>query len=248
MNNTKTGGVIAGIIMVLVVVIFAINIQVIPAGYVGVQYNINKGVEEKVLGQGWHITVPTVKVKTYTVGLEQSYLTKEKKGDSKKDESFSASSSEGKALQIDLTYSYQFKADKVSEVFTRFKGQNGEDVRDRFIKPNIVSWTKEVISRYKVSDILGSERANVNTAWEIDLNTMTSSVRKYTNNTGYMLGGNTSYERVDNHCIYEVDDYIVVYIPKSTETRSQCRASRWESAGSIWSEKSAGGTAPRRAV
>lgn len=52
MNNTKTGGVIAGIIMVLVVVMFAINIQVIPAGYVGVQYNINKGVEEKVLGQG----------------------------------------------------------------------------------------------------------------------------------------------------------------------------------------------------
>ena len=139
MNNTKTGGVIAGIIMVLVVVMFAINIQVIPAGYVGVQYNINKGVEEKVLGQGWHITAPTVKVKTYTVGLEQSYLTKEKKGDSKKDESFSASSSEGKALQIDLTYSYQFKADKVSEVFTRFKGQNGEDVRDRFIKPNIMT-------------------------------------------------------------------------------------------------------------
>lgn len=164
MNNTKIGGVIAGIIMVLVVILFVINIHIIPAGYVGVRYNINKGVEEKVLGQGWHITPPTVKVKTYTVGLEQSYLTKKKKGDSKKDESFSASSSEGKALQIDLTYSYQFKADKVSEVFTRFKGQDGEDVRDRFIKPNIVSWTKEVISRYKVSDILGSERANVNAA------------------------------------------------------------------------------------
>ena len=164
MNKTKTGGVIAGVIMVLVVILFVLNIKVIPAGYVGVQYNINKGVEEKVLGQGWHLVSPTVKVKTYTVGLEQSYLTKKKKGDSRKDESFSASSSEGKALQIDLTYSYQFKSNKVSEVFTRFKGQDGEDVRDQFIKPNIVYWTKEVISRYKVSDILGSERANVNTA------------------------------------------------------------------------------------
>lgn len=163
MNKTKTGGVIAGVIMVLVVILFVLNIKVIPAGYVGVQYNINKGVEEKVLGQGWHLVSPTVKVKTYTVGLEQSYLTKKKKGDSRKDESFSASSSEGKALQIDLTYSYQFKSNKVSEVFTRFKGQDGEDVRDQFIKPNIVSWTKEVISRYKVSDILGSDRANVNT-------------------------------------------------------------------------------------
>ena len=63
-------------------------------------------------------------------------------------------------------------------------------------------------------------------AWEIDLNTMTSSVRKYTNNTGYMLGGNTSYERVDNHCIYEVDDYIVVYIPKSTGTLPICPTSK----------------------
>ena len=51
MNNTKTGGVIAGISMVLMAVLFVLNIKVIPAGYVGVQYNINKGVEEKVLGQ-----------------------------------------------------------------------------------------------------------------------------------------------------------------------------------------------------
>ena len=90
MNKTKTGGVIAGVIMVLVVILFVLNIKVIPAGYVGVQYNINKGVEEKVLGQGWHLVSPTVKVKTYTVGLEQSYLTKKKKGDSRKDERMKA--------------------------------------------------------------------------------------------------------------------------------------------------------------
>lgn len=40
----------------------------------------------------------------------------------------------------------------------------GKEVRDSFIKPNIISWTKEVVANYKVSDILGSERANVNTA------------------------------------------------------------------------------------
>lgn len=45
-----------------------------------------------------------------------------------------------------------------------FKGQSGEDVRDSFIKPNIVSWSKEVISKYNVADILGAEKANVNLA------------------------------------------------------------------------------------
>lgn len=59
-------------------------------------------------------------------------------------------------------------------------------------------------------------------AWEINLNTMTSTVKKYTNNTGYTLGNNTAYESCDSHCIYELDDYIVTYIPKSTGTQKIC--------------------------
>lgn len=116
------------------------------------------------MSQGWHLKSPTVKTTLYSVSLEQSYLTKGSNGDSKNDDSFSASSSEGKAIQIDLTYTYQYSADKVADLFTRFRGQSGKEVRDSFIKPNIISWTKEVVANYKVSDILGSERANVNTA------------------------------------------------------------------------------------
>ena len=67
-------------------------------------------------------------------------------------------------MQIDLTYTYQFQPDKVTKVFKEFKGQSGKEVRDSFIKPNIISWTKEGIAKYKVSDVLGAERANVNTA------------------------------------------------------------------------------------
>lgn len=166
--ESSNKGIIGGITVLIVLIVgfvFLASCTVrIPAGYVGVKYNINKGVESNTLSQGWHIVAPNIKVKKYTVGLEQSYLTKGKKGDSPSDESFTASSSEGKSLDIDLTYTYQYQANKVSDVFTKFKGQNGKEIRDVFIKPNIVSWTKEVISRYKVSDILGSERANVNTA------------------------------------------------------------------------------------
>ena len=96
-----------------------------PAGYAAVQYNMNGGVQDKSLGQGWHIKSPFVKTTLYTVGLEQSYLTASKKGDSPSDESFSASSSEGKAMTIELTYSYQFNQDTVNKVFTRFKGRSG---------------------------------------------------------------------------------------------------------------------------
>lgn len=54
----------------------------IPAGYVGVVYNMNGGVDGEVLTQGWHIVAPTKKVTTYSIGIEQSYLTAEDKGDS----------------------------------------------------------------------------------------------------------------------------------------------------------------------
>ncbi|MDE6150234.1 MAG: prohibitin family protein [Ruminococcus sp.] len=164
MKKGTLGGVVLAVIIIVCLILGIMCTTKVPAGYVAVQYSMNGGVKDGVLSQGWHIVSPTVKTTLYSVGLEQSYLTAGKNGDSEGDESFSASSSEGKAITIDLTFTYQYQAEDVTSVFTRFKGQSGKEVRDSFIKPNIVSWTKEVIAQYKVSDILGSERANVNLA------------------------------------------------------------------------------------
>ncbi len=40
----------------------------VPAGYVGVVYNMNGGVDGEVLSQGWHLVAPTKKVTTYSIG------------------------------------------------------------------------------------------------------------------------------------------------------------------------------------
>lgn len=164
MKKGMLGGITLGAIMMIGIILLCMCTTRVPAGYVAVQYNMNGGVRNEVLTQGFHVVSPTIKTTLYTVGIEQSYLTAGDKGDSKNDESFSASSSEGKAMQIDLTFTYQYQAENVTDVFTRFKGQSGTDVRDSFIKPNIISWTKEVVARYKVSDILGEKRADVNLA------------------------------------------------------------------------------------
>lgn len=158
------GGITLAILIVVGVILMAMCTTRIPTGYVAVQYSMNGGVKDEVLTQGWHIVSPGTKTTLYTVGIEQSYLTAGDNGDSTKDESFTASSSEGKAMTLDLTFTYQYQQENVANVFTKFKGQDGKSVRDSFIKPNIISWTKEVVARYKVSDILGSERANVNLA------------------------------------------------------------------------------------
>lgn len=158
------GSITLAVIIIVGIILAAMCTTRVPAGYVAVQYNVNGGVKDDVLTQGWHFVPPTVKTTLYTVGIEQSYLTAGSNGDSEEDESFSASSSEGKAITLDLTFTYQFQQENVDKVFSRFKGQDGKAVRDSFIKPNIISWTKEVVAKYKVSDILGSERANVNVA------------------------------------------------------------------------------------
>ena len=166
MGNDKgmRGAIIAGVAIVIAIVLIIMCSVRVPAGYVAVQYSLNGGVKDKVLTQGWHLISPTIKTTKYTVGIEQSYLTSDKRGDSDDDESFTASSAEGKAIDIDLTFTYQYQPESVTKVFTQFKGQSGKEVRDSFIKPNIISWTKEVVARYNVADILGAEKANVNIA------------------------------------------------------------------------------------
>lgn len=134
----------------------------IPAGYVGVVYNMSGGVDGEVLTQGWHIVAPTKKVTTYSIGIEQSYLTAEDKGDSPKDESFSIPTSDGKTVRVNLEFSYRFDEDRVAQTFTMFKGKSGESIKDTFIKPKIVAWTQEVSANYPVTDIFGDKRTQIN--------------------------------------------------------------------------------------
>ena len=163
-NKGLVGGIIFGVILVIMLIVGFLCAKKVPAGYVGIVYSMNGGISDDVLTQGWHIVSPTKQVTLYSIGIEQSYLTSGEDGDSKKDDSFEVPSSDGKGLKVDLTFTYRYDAERVTELFTRFKGQSGKEVRDSFIKPNIISWTKEVTAKYPVTDILGDERANLNIA------------------------------------------------------------------------------------
>ncbi len=156
------GGIATAVIIALVVIVLFVCTVRIPAGYVGVVYNMNGGISDKTLTQGFHVISPTQNVTTYSIGIEQSYLTASKDGDSDNDESFEVPSNDGKGLTVDMTFTYRYDADRVADTFTRFKGQSGKDVKNSFIKPNIMSWTKEVTAKYSVIDLLGDKRATLN--------------------------------------------------------------------------------------
>lgn len=158
----KIGAVILGIIIFGGIILGITCMERVPAGYVGVVYNMNGGVDGEVLTQGWHLVSPTKKVTTYSIGIEQSYLTSEEKGDSKKDESFNIPTSDGKTVKVNLEFSYRFDAEKVTDTFIQFKGRSGEEVKNTFIKPKIMAWTQEVSATYPVTDIFGDKRTEIN--------------------------------------------------------------------------------------
>ena len=163
-RNGFIGGIAAAVIIFIGLVIFFTGMTKVPAGYVGIVYNYRTGVSGETVSQGWHWTGPMKDVILYSVGIEQSYLTSGKDGDSPNDDSVEVPSSDGKGLTVDITFTYRYDADKITDLFIRFKGRNGKEVRDEFIRPNIISWIKEVTARYPVTDILGEQRANLNIA------------------------------------------------------------------------------------
>lgn len=162
MRKGLIGGVITGIGLILAVICLFVCVEKVPTGYVGVVYNMNGGVDGEVLSQGWHLVSPTKKVTTYSIGLEQSYLTSEDKGDSPHDESFSIPTSDGKTVRVNLEFSYRFDEARVAQTFTTFKGKSGDKIKDSFIKPKIVAWTQEVSANYPVTDIFGDKRTEIN--------------------------------------------------------------------------------------
>ena len=165
----KLGGFVAAIVLVIGAIICMKSLVKVPAGYVAVQYSANGGVKKEVLNQGWHWKSPMVKTTLYTVGLEQSYLTASNKGDSKNDESFSTPTADGKSLTVDLEFSYRFDEACITNTFTRFKGQSGEDVKNTFIKPKMIAWTQEVTAKYPVTDVFGDKRQELNEALDVYL-------------------------------------------------------------------------------
>lgn len=162
MNKGAIGAIALGAVLIGGVGLGVGCLERVPTGYVGVVYNMNGGVDGEVLSQGFHLVAPTKKVTTYSIGLEQSYLTSEDKGDSPKDESFNIPTSDGKTVKVNLEFSYRFDENRVADTFSMFKGKSGSVIKDTFIKPKIIAWTQEVSANYPVTDIFGDKRTQIN--------------------------------------------------------------------------------------
>lgn len=167
MNGKETAKWVGGGAMVLILLAIIIGCMVsitrVPAGYAGVVYNMNGGIEENTLSQGWHLVFPTKKVKQFTIGNEQIVLTKDEREGSEGDDSFRVSTSDDASVAISFQMSYRFIEADLPDTYKKFKGMDGTDIVEKRVKSVLKSKISEITTDYSIMDIYSGNRSEINT-------------------------------------------------------------------------------------
>lgn len=158
----KGGAILIAIGLVLVVfLVFECTTKILP-GYAGVVYNMDGGLENTVLTQGYQVVSPLKKVIEYPVSTETVYYSKDAKEGEKGDHSINVNTKDGKQVNVDITYSYHMDPDKLASIFEKFRGQNSEIIEAGFMKNEMYRVVNEVTSQYPLMDMVGDKRPDVN--------------------------------------------------------------------------------------
>ena len=156
------GGIMLGVLLLFSLIAAVVCMEIIPAGYVGVVYSMNGGVQDELLTQGFHIVSPTKKVKLFTIGNEQLILTKDKREGSKGDDSFMVSTADNANISISFQMSYRFRQDKIVDTYKRFRGMSGEDIVNSRVRTVLKAKISEVTTFYTMMDIYSGDRGKIN--------------------------------------------------------------------------------------
>ncbi|MBQ3603935.1 MAG: prohibitin family protein [Clostridia bacterium] len=173
--NTVAKAVIALIIAVsLVGGIFCVaSMERIGAGMVGVVYSMKDGVQDKVLQQGVHFINPFLKVDEFPVSQQQLVLSNNPADYNKSshDDWHVDAPADGGMVKLNLTINYNFMQDKVTGLYDRFRGMDGETLVENMVQNSIIAYIKEVTPKFTVMEIYSTKRAEVGQAITEYLNT-----------------------------------------------------------------------------
>lgn len=156
----------------------------------GVVYSAKGGVEEDTLNQGWHLVAPWKKVTEYSVATEQLYLSVDEKEGAEGNEAFEVMCKDGK-MTVDFEMSYSFDPERVSELYTKYRGMNGEDIVNTIVRGKIKTFANEVSSQFTVIEAHMEKKAELNTM-------LTEHLRNELNSFGILVeSANFTQTRVD---------------------------------------------------
>lgn len=168
--------ILAAIIVIVSIIggIFCVaSLERIEAGEVGVVYSMKDGVQDELLQQGVHFINPLLKVNEFPVSQQQLVLSNnpaDYNRDSHADWHVDAPA-DGGMVKLNLTVNYNFIPEKVTSLYERFRGMDGDTLVENMVQNSIIAYIKEVTPRFSVMDIYSTKRAEVGQAITEYLNT-----------------------------------------------------------------------------
>lgn len=142
------------------------SLERIEQGEVGVVWTAKDGVSDKTLDPGIHFVSPLAKVKEYPVSQQQLVLSNNPSDYNNKDhEDWHVDApANGGMVKMNLTVNYNFIADRVTGLYERFNGMDGDSIVESMVQNSIVAYVKEVTPQFNVMDIYSTKRAEVSKA------------------------------------------------------------------------------------
>ena len=163
------GKVIAGVVIVAALAggaYTATSLEKVGQGEIGIVYTVSDGVSDETLSPGWHFVGPFAKIKTYPVSQQQLVLSNNPGdyGAKEHDDWHVDAPADGGMVKLNMTVNYNFMADRVTDLYERFNGMDGDAIVDSMVQNSIVAYIKEVTPQFSVMDIYSDKRAEVSKA------------------------------------------------------------------------------------
>ena len=158
----------AGIIAVGIVggAYTVMSLEHVGQGEVGVVYTMKDGVQEETLSPGFHFVGPTAKVKNYPVAQQQLVLSNNP-ADYNEDEHADwhvDAPADGGMVKLNMTVNYNFIPDRVTELYEKFNGMDGDQIMNNMVQNSAIAYIKEVTPTFTVMDIYSDKRSEVSKA------------------------------------------------------------------------------------
>lgn len=165
--KAKVVGVIIGIVVVGAAAWAVMSGTYVGQGEVGVVYTMSDGVQDETLSPGFHFVSPFAKVKDYPVAQQQLVLSNNAADfneDKLEKDTHVDAPADGGMVKMNMSINYNFMPDRVTDLYERFNGMDGDQLVESRIKNSILAYIKEVTPQFSVMDIYSDKRAEVGQA------------------------------------------------------------------------------------
>ncbi|WP_448566709.1 prohibitin family protein, partial [Thermus sp.] len=143
------------------VLVLANSFVVVPAGHVGVVFNILRGVQDRPLYEGVHFVVPGLQqVVLYDARVREVTLSAPHEGERRADTSIRARSKEGLEIGVDVTVQYRILKDRAPKLHQEV----GPGYLETLIVPQVRSKVRDAVGQFNAAELISTQRTALETS------------------------------------------------------------------------------------